>query len=262
MEMSTDWQWADWQGLPYLRCNLLDDWAHGFFTQPCWPRTPVTLVNALMPGALVYRTHQVHGNRVFGVDELTPILSEVDSREGLAQGDGSVTARAGQSVWACSADCTPALIADRCTGQVAAVHAGWRGTAARILPVAIELMVAQGSQLADLRVAMGPAIDGTVYQVAATVAAEVAASLLPNLEPEARLAELQGLARSPILADERPDHVRLDVRRINELQLLDLGLMPEHLSIAPYCTYQDPVNFFSYRRNPEKKVQWSGIVSR
>jgi polyphenol oxidase len=101
-----------------------------------------------------------------------------------------------------------------------------------------------------------------VYQVAESVAAEVGASVLPELEPEARLVALAKLERSPILPDDKPGHVRLDVRRVNELQLLGLGLVPEQIAIAPVCTYQDPVNFFSYRRNPEKKVQWSGIVSR
>jgi polyphenol oxidase len=261
MDGGLGWSWREWQGLPYLRCGLLEGWDHGFFTQQCWPRTPLGLVEALHPGASVYRTHQVHGNRVFGVAELAPIGSD-EGRDGLAQGDGSVTMMAGQSVWACSADCTPALIADRRSGQVAAVHAGWRGTSLRIVPVAIERLLAQGSQLADLVVAMGPAIDGSVYQVANSVAADVGASLLPELAAEERLVALETLERSPILPDDKPGHVRLDVRRINELQLLELGLLPEQIAIAPFCTYQDPVNFFSYRRNPEKKVQWSGIVSR
>jgi len=33
------------------------------------------------------------------------------------------------------------------------------------------------------------------------------------------------------------------------------------VGIAPYCTYQTPEYFFSYRREKQKKVQWSGIVS-
>jgi copper oxidase (laccase) domain-containing protein len=41
-----------------------------------------------------------------------------------------------------------------------------------------------------------------------------------------------------------------------------LGVSPEQIAIAPYCTYQTPEHFFSYRREKQKKVQWSGIVSR
>ncbi|MEB3212357.1 MAG: laccase domain-containing protein [Leptolyngbyaceae bacterium] len=55
--------------------------------------------------------------------------------------------------------------------------------------------------------------------------------------------------------------MRLDVRRINALQLDQMGFSPEQVAIAPYCTYQDEGRFFSYRRSREKKVQWSGIAA-
>jgi hypothetical protein len=75
------------------------------------------------------------------------------------------------------------------------------------------------------------------------------------------MAALHQLPESPLVADPQPGRVRLDVRQVNRLQLLQLGLESEQVAIAPYCTYQTPAHFFSYRRNPEKKVQWSGIVS-
>jgi len=31
----------EWQGLPYLTCNLLEDWSHGFFTRHYYPQTPI-----------------------------------------------------------------------------------------------------------------------------------------------------------------------------------------------------------------------------
>jgi len=43
--------------------------------------------------------------------------------------------------------------------------------------------------------------------------------------------------------------------------LEQLGISLEQIAIAPYCTFQTPEHFFSYRREREKKVQWSGIVS-
>jgi polyphenol oxidase len=67
---------------------------------------------------------------------------------------------------------------------------------------------------------------------------------------------------SPIQSEQVPDKVRLDVRQVNHLQLMQLGLGPDQVSIAPHCTFADPVNFFSHRRAPLKKAQWSGIVSR
>lgn len=64
-----------------------------------------------------------------------------------------------------------------------------------------------------------------------------------------------------MLVDDTPGRARLDIRRINALQLQQLGLQPEQIAIAPHCTYQEPEHFFSYRRDRQKQVQWSGIVS-
>jgi len=262
----TLWTWKTWQDQPFLTCALLPQ-PHGFFTQHFYPSDPAELSNALTPNADVYRVKQVHS-----ADVLTPTEIEAKIAAGLpalADGspapfplaDGVVSEQPQQTVWACSADCTPALIADVETGQVCAVHAGWRGTAKRILPEAIARLKARGSQLKNLRVALGPAIDGHVYQVGTEVAIEVGSSLDSALTGSALLNHLMSLENPPILSDSAEDRVRLDVRRINQMQLEQLGLDPTYISIAPHCTYQEPDNFFSYRRTKEKKVQWAGIVS-
>ncbi|PSB31235.1 peptidoglycan editing factor PgeF [Stenomitos frigidus ULC18] len=252
------WHWRTWNELPYLTCSLLEPWPHGFFTQQFWQRSPADLTHVLQPSAQAYRVKQVHGNTV-----LAPSEVEQTADKDYPPADGLVTEQTDQAVWACSADCTPVLIADAVTGQVAAVHAGWRGTALKIVPQAIARMQAQGSQLQDLRVAMGPAIAGEVYQVSEHVAAEVGSTVVtPGDDPATLLEALRQLPNSPLLDDPEPGRTRLDVRRINALQLEQLGLHPEQTAIAPYCTYQTPDHFFSYRRSREKKAQWSGIVSQ
>jgi YfiH family protein len=265
-----NWTWQTWQGKTYLTCDLLAAWPHGFFTQQFAPETPEVLVKALHPEAEVYRTRQVHGNVVLSPTEIQSatrafVSANVKPSASCERpaADGSFSHTADQSVWVCTADCTPALIGDVQTGQVAAVHAGWRGTAQKIIPAAIERLQAQGSQLANLRIALGPAIAGSVYQVGADVAAEVGTSLVETaLAADALVEHLQSLENPPVLDDTEPGCVRLDVRRVNELQLMQLGLSPEQVAIAPHCTYQEPENFFSYRRTRQKQVQWSGIVSR
>jgi YfiH family protein len=212
----------------------------------------------LLPEASVYRLKQVHGNTV-----LTP--QEIDSmsrgEDNLAEADGLISEQPLQALWVASADCTPVLIGDVKTRRVAALHAGWRGTAKKIVPQAIAQLKAQGSQLDDLRIAMGPAIAGEVYQVSLEVAAEVGASIIPHEDENSIIKALYELPNSPLLVDPNPTKVRLDVRRVNALQLESLGISAEQVAIAPYCTYQTPEHFFSYRREQEKKVQWSGIVS-
>lgn len=262
------WHWRSWEGLPYLICSLLEPFAHGFFTQQFWPRSPLELTQTLQPEASAYRLKQVHGNIVLTPQEIkTKLISWGDEVEGegdsaLVFGDGLVSNEALQALWVASADCTPVLIADEKTGRVAALHAGWRGTAAKIVPEAIARFQAYGSKLDNLRIAMGPAISGVVYQVSVDVAAQVGASIIPHQNEKAIINTLQEILNPPVMSDPNPGKVRLDVRRINTLQMERLGISPEQIAIAPYCTYQTPEHFFSYRRDNLKKVQWSGIVSQ
>ncbi|VXD24071.1 conserved hypothetical protein [Planktothrix serta PCC 8927] len=258
------WYWQSWDGLPYLTCSLLKDWQHGFFTRSFSPRTPTDLVNVLQPAIPVYRVKQVHGNVVLKTGTVNPIDHLTSEEIPLIEADGLFAENSSEAVWVATADCVPVLIADAQTGKVAAVHAGWRGTAAKIVPEAIAHFQAVGSQLEDLRVALGPAISGQVYQVSLDVATQLAQSLISNTETETSteiLEQIYQLPNSPLFPDSEPNKVRLDVRRFNSLQLEQLGIIPDQVAIAPYCTYQDPNAFFSYRRDNLKKVQWSGIVS-
>ncbi|MFQ4137314.1 peptidoglycan editing factor PgeF [Nodosilinea sp. PGN35] len=252
------WHWQSWQGQNFLTCDLLQDWPHGFFTRQFWPQTPEALTPGLDAAAAVQRVKQVHGNRV-----LAPVdLPAPGSAQPLAEADGLLSDRPGQALWVCSADCSPVLMGDRATGQVAAIHAGWRGTAQAIAAVAVGKLQAQGSRLEDLVVAIGPAIAGEVYQVSVDVAAAVGRTLVAEASEDdgAVVAALQQRP-SPVLTDDTPGRARLDVRLANRWQLERLGLRREQVAIAPHCTFQDD-RFFSYRRTGEKQVQWSGIVSR
>ncbi len=249
--MHVTWNWRTCEELPYLSCSLLEPWDHGFFTQQFSPRTPAEITSMLQPQAEAYRVKQVHGNVV---------LSPREIGDTLAEADGLITELPKQAVWVASADCTPVLIADSTTGQVAAVHAGWRGTAAKIVPNAIARLQAQGSKLDNLKIALGPAIAGSVYQVSHQVASEVGSSVIPD---DANLMQtLQELPNPPLLPDSHPGRVKLDVRRIIALQLENLGINPEQVAVSPHCTYSQPEHFFSYRRDKLKLVQWSGIVSK
>jgi polyphenol oxidase len=264
------WSWHNWNGSSYLTCSLLRRWPHGFFTRQTWPKTPDCLVAAVHPEATALRVKQVHGNQVLSSNEVLEFLGNQTDEARWPEADGLFSEDHPQAVWVCSADCTPVLIADKRTGRVAAVHAGWRGTAARIVPEAIAQMQAKGSVISDLLVVMGPAITGKVYQVSKQVASQVGQSILelddldlPSpVQVDETISELlMEFPNPPILPDEKEGHVRLDVRRIIALQLEQLEFSPDQIAIAPHCTYQDPERFFSYRRDNLKQVQWSGIVS-
>ena len=259
------WQWKKWNSLPYLSCELLSDWQHGFFTQQWYPRQPKELSSALSDRAKTFRVKQVHGNTVLTPQETSDLVENSETQ--FPDADGIITNNVHQSVWVASADCNPVLIGDRKTGRVAAVHAGWRGTARQIVPNAVFRFKDYGSELKDLAIAIGPAITGEVYQVGENVAVEVGQTILKNEKKEssppkqAILDKLLAIENSPVLEDKHPGRVKLDVRRVNQIQLQQIGIDNEQIAIAPYCTYQQPDYFFSYRRTKQKKVQWSGIIS-
>ena len=262
-QMNQHWQWQNCDRGAYLTCSLLSDWQHGFFTQEFYPRKPEDLTDGLQADTTAYRVKQVHGHLVLTPQEITAIINGDNAKE-LAEADAIISDRPQQSVWAASADCTPVLIGDVATGRVCAIHAGWRGTAQKIVTEAIARFQEKGSKTENLRVAIGPAISGKMYQVDDYVALEVGQTILTNsqLESEQAIAQLQKLPNSPILDDEIPGKFRLDVPRVNQIQLEQLGLSASQIAIAPYCTFKDSKQFFSYRRTGEKKVQWSGIVSK
>ncbi|AFY53727.1 uncharacterized protein, YfiH family [Rivularia sp. PCC 7116] len=261
------WHWRSWQELPYLSCSLLEQFPHGFFTQQFWSHNLEDMTKILHPEASSYRLKQVHGNKVLTPQEIEHLLTvggdEVEQvgEKTFAKADGLISEQALQALWTASADCTPVLIGDIKTGQVAAAHAGWRGTAEKIVPQAIYRMQSQGSKLQDLRIAMGPSVEGKVYQVSEDVAAKLGSTLIPEADETDIIKGLQEIDNSPLIADSEPGKVRIDVRQVSAIQLEHLGISPEQISLAPYCTYQNPENFFSHRRAKEGKVQWSGIVS-
>jgi polyphenol oxidase len=244
---SSSWAWRD--GL--LTCALLSQWRHGFFTRSHSPQTPSDLHRHFYPQGVAYRAKQVHGDRVIHAREISsePPLPEADGV--WVSPDFAATP---SSVWVCSADCVPVLIGDRRLGTVAAVHAGWRGTAAKIIKQTITQLRQEGSDLQDLLVALGPAIAGESYQVSQSVADQVLATIQTPMG---------------VTPDPEPDRYRLDLRLVQQQQLQELGIPAEQVAIAPYCTLQTPEHFFSYRsyclehgleakRSPQ--IQWSGIA--
>lgn len=228
------WQFIEDDSTSRWHCELLDTWPHGFFTRRANEPLPERLAVRLGLNGPAYQLRQIHSALVHS----TPL-------EPFIEGDSLWTESTGSSVWVRTADCVPILLADPARGAVAAIHAGWRGTAKQILPRTIEAFQRAGSRSEDLLCALGPAISGAVYQVAQCVAAEVT-----------------GMVEAPdraILRDPDPGRVRLDVREVNRQQAIGAGIRPDQVVVCPVCTYGEPERLFSYRREGGGKVQYSGI---
>jgi YfiH family protein len=151
----------------------------------------------------------------------------------IGTGDALITNLPGRTVGVRTADCVPILLVDSEHRAVAAVHAGWRGTAQRIVMCTISaLAVRYWTTPSQLYAAIGPAIGSCCYEVGADVASKFA-EWLP---------ELKGSSQP----------VRLDLEETNRRQLALAGLSPERIFTAGMCTSCTPDAFHSYRRDREQ----------
>jgi len=142
----------------------------------------------------------------------------------LGQGDALLEDRPGAVVVVKTADCLPILLVDERRRAVAAVHAGWRGTAAKIAARAVEAMAARfGTRPGDLHAAIGPGIGPCCYEVGPEVAAQFG-----------------GQGRG-----------HLDLTAQNRGQLEAAGVTPARIYASYLCTMCRPEEFHSFRRDKE-----------
>ncbi len=136
-----------------------------------------------------------------------------------------------------AADCVPVLMADRRSGAVAAVHAGWRGTAKGAAPAAVTAMAREfGARPADLVAAIGPSIGPCCYVVGEELIDAFRAA---------------GYAREADAWFARDDAgaLRLDLWKATRDQLVASGVGDKWIVQAGLCTASHPEWFASYRRD-------------
>jgi purine-nucleoside/S-methyl-5'-thioadenosine phosphorylase / adenosine deaminase len=121
------------------------------------------LREALRPGGPRLATaRQVHGTRV---------IVHGTAWEGWLRGDdadGHAATERGTGMAVSIADCVPVFIVHP-SGAAALLHAGWRGTAGRIVEQGIAALTLRGIRVGELRIHLGPAICGRCYEVSPDV---------------------------------------------------------------------------------------------
>ena len=183
------------------------------------------------------------------------------------KGDASFTNSRSILLGVQTADCVPILLVDPKKRAVAAIHAGWRGTLARIAEKTIgEMRMHFGSNPADILAALGPAIGGCCYEVGTELVTEFA-SQFPDAEDyfdEPRTGEepnpLQWLNRMPPGHQPPPKNVRLDLRKANRAQLLAAGLRDANIFVSNMCTACHTDLFFSYRREAARSGRLLSVI--
>jgi hypothetical protein len=161
----------------------------------------------------------VHGAAVARVDEPQDVVHDVDAL---------VTDRRGVSMFATFADCYPIVLWDPQRRCAALVHAGWRGTLARVGPAAVRAMGEEyGSEPAGIRAGIGPGICGRCYEVGEEVAS--------RFDPR-------------FVSEGGGDRFLLDLAAANRAQLEEAGVLQVHA--LELCTKETPF-LPSHRRRPD-----------
>ncbi len=172
--------------------------------------------------------HQVHGR-------LLASLSAGDEHPlsgaaGVGRCDGLLTADPGVAVMVWTADCVPVLLHGG--GVVAAVHAGWRGVVAGVVPTAVRRFELEyGVSAEELHAALGPSVGPCHYEVGQEVL-----NALSSVDP----------GGSPWRRGNR-----VDLRAILGAQLVAAGVLPSAVERVGGCTACDPA-MSSYRRDGKK----------
>jgi YfiH family protein len=142
-----------------------------------------------------------------------------------------------------AADCVPVLLADRMTGAVAAVHAGWRGTAAGAARVAVEALSRTfGVRPENLVAAIGPSIGSCCYEVGTELVDAFAAA-----GHERYLIDRWFLSPPPARGSRARAPLFLDVAGANRDQLLLAGMPEQNVHVSGLCTAMTLALFPSFR---------------
>jgi YfiH family protein len=259
-----EWIQVSWGAA--LRCLPLAELApHLFSTRQLELSTPglARLAEALDAHDVV-TLRQVHGATVVVARRGSPVPGRpfVQPTRDI-DGDVLVSDDPGVALAVRAADCVPLLMADRSRGVVAAVHAGWRGTAARAAVAAVDALGREfGTQPQDLVVAIGPSIGPCCYEVGSDLVDAFAAA-----GHERHLIQ-RWFATPPVPRGQfKPvpgagPKLRLDVAGANRDQLVIAGVDEANIHLSGLCTAEHLGVLTSYRVEKENAGRLAAAIRR
>ena len=178
-------------------------------------------------------------------------------REVEPERDGICTNEPGVALVCFAADCTPILLHDPVRRAVAAVHAGWRGTAKGIAARCVELMTREfGTDPADLQAAIGPCIGPCCFETGP----EVPEAMLAALGSEAAqfIRERCSSTDKQCLSQHASGKYDLDLKQLNALWLRRAGV--NQIDVSCDCTRCQPDRFWSHRFAGQERVSQAAII--
>ena len=126
----------------------------------------------------VLKLKQVHSG-------IVRVMEDTSAAGEAVEGDAAITSLTGVLLSVQTADCVPILLADSRARAVAAVHAGWRGTAANIVETTVrELERHYSVEPQDIVAAIGPHIGVCCYEIGEEVVEAIRESSAIERRPE------------------------------------------------------------------------------
>lgn len=185
---------------------------------------------------------QVHGIDILVIDEPNEDYSHFLTLEG----DAIITSQPDVMIGICVADCVPILLCDPNKRVIAAVHAGWQGTAGKLVSKTVEGMKSEfGCKPEMIQAAIGPCIGKCCYEVDAPV----------------RQAFIKGGIAWDSFADASGEGKwQLDMAAANRELLLLAGVKADSIQNSGMCVCCQRELFFSYRRDKGETGRQMGFV--
>lgn len=201
--------------------------------------------------------HQIHRveSRMIAEDFFRlPAAVQATILEGV---DCVMTQVPGVCVGVSTADCLPLLYHDPTHHAVAAAHAGWRGTAARIAHKTLtDMYTCFGTNPQDVQVVIGPGIHVEHFEVGQEVY-DTFAHTGNDMTRIAAQYENQNEEERAV----QPLKWHIDLPLCNRIQLEQAGVKPENITVSPICTYANHSDYFSARRlGTDSGRIYTGIV--
>ena len=183
----------------------------------------------------LYIPYQTHKDKVAIIDKDFLQRSDFEKAKHLNGIDALITNQKDICIGVTTADCVPILIFDPVQHVLAAIHAGWKGTVARIAEKTIEKMTEQfGCKPQDLVAGIAPCISQKHFEVGD----EVVEAFIQT-----------GFIITDIAyRNTESGKMHIDLELANKLLLIEAGIDKNNIEIANLCTYSHPELFFSARR--------------
>lgn len=190
-------------------------------------------------GRSLCRVHQTHSDRVL-------VILPGQPHDNARQADALVTADPATTVSIRTADCVPLLVSSSDGRWVAAVHAGWRGVVAGILPTTLGRLIEESSRpAADFTLAIGPCIGPDAFEVG----------------PEVVIEFEQAFGDDAPISRRCGSKAHIDLPAALCIQALRAGLPSGQIDQTDLCTYRQRDLFFSHRRDNGLTGRMATVIS-